>query len=363
MIDYQPAMPVRMRRSLFALTAAILLIVTRAPLHADLLVLGYFSDYVDALRAQAGIPGLIATIVGADDILWEHPSGQQNIERFVAARADTPYQLDGLTQVTMASVVLRCVEDGYLSLDDTLGRFNPANPDAGATVRQILSHTVGSPSNLVFSYHPERYNSLVDVVTVCTGESLRATIAAGLDRFHMFDSIPGLDTAGMAAPPVGISQQTMDRYASVLPRLATPYAVDAQKHATPSQYTTTTLTGSGGFITTARDYAQFDLALRGNVLLTQDTLQSAWRAPLNASGVPLPHGLGWFVQNYNGEKVVWQFGVSDNASSSLLITVPSRQLTLILLANSDGLVKSLPLAAGDVTASPFANVFLGLFVR
>ncbi len=352
-----------MRRSLLVLTAAILLLVTRAPLHADLLVYGYFSDYVDALRAQTGIPGMTATIVGGQDIVWEHPSGQQNIERSIAARADTPYPIDGLTQVTMASVILRCVEDGYVTLEDTLGRFNPTNPEAGSTIRQILSHTTGTPSDPVFAYHPERYNLLADVVTVCTSGSFRSTVAAGLDRFAMFDSIPGLDVARMPPPVPGITNQTIDHYATVLPRLATPYAVDAQKRATPSQYTTTTLTGSTGLITTARDYAQFDLALRNNVLLKQDTLLTAWRAPVGSNSVPLPHGLGWFVQSYNGEKVVWQFGVSDNASSSLVVTVPSRQLTLILLANSDGLAKSLSLAAGDVTASPFAKVFLGLFVR
>src|SRR5438445_61407 len=117
-----------MRRSLLAVTAAVLLIVARAPLHADLLVYGAFGEYVDALRAQAGIPGMTATIVGIEDVLWEHPSGQQNIDRAIPARADTPYQLDGLTQVFMASLVLRCVEDGYATLDDTLARFNPTNP-------------------------------------------------------------------------------------------------------------------------------------------------------------------------------------------------------------------------------------------
>jgi hypothetical protein len=69
------------------------------------------------------------------------------------------------------------------------------------------------------------------------------------------------------------------------------------------------------------------------------------------------------VQNYRGETVVWQFGVSANASSSLVVTVLGRGLTLILLANSDGLVKPYPLAAGDLTASPFGRLFLGLFVR
>ena len=73
--------------------------------------------------------------------------------------------------------------------------------------------------------------------------------------------------------------------------------------------------------------------------------------------------MGWFVQTYNGEKVVWQFGMAENASSSLMIMLPARGLTLILMANSDGLVKLYSPANGDVTLSPFARLFLNLFVR
>ena len=38
-------------------------------------------------------------------------------------------------------------------------------------------------------------------------------------------------------------------------------------------------------------------------------------------------------------------------------------LTLILLANSSGLARPFSLEAGDVTVSPFARLFLGIFVR
>jgi len=38
-------------------------------------------------------------------------------------------------------------------------------------------------------------------------------------------------------------------------------------------------------------------------------------------------------------------------------------LTAILLANSDDLVKPFALASGDLTASPFGRLVLGLLVR
>ena len=130
-----------------------------------------------------------------------------------------------------------------------------------------------------------------------------------------------------------------------------------------SRYSAITLTPSSGLISTVRDLAKFDLAIRKGVQLRAETLALAWSAPTGAGGQRLPHGMGWFVQSYNGEPIVWQFGVSDNGSSSMILTAPFRGLTLILLANSSGLARPFSLEAGDVTVSPFARLFLGIFVR
>ena len=75
----------------------------------------------------------------------------------------------------------------------------------------------------------------------------------------------------------------------------------------------------------------------------------------------LPTGLGWFVQTYRGEPVVWHFGLIANGYSSLIVKLPSRHLTFILFANSDGLSSTAQLDAGDVTRSVFATLFLRIY--
>ena len=65
----------------------------------------------------------------------------------------------------------------------------------------------------------------------------------------------------------------------------------------------------------------------------------------------------------NGSLFVPIHWSDTNASSALVLTLPARGITLILVANSDGLAKPASLAAGDVTVSPFARVFLGLVVK
>ena len=359
-----------MRRSFLFLTIAALLLVRQPTKAQDLslrrlvdtpLVLRSLGDYFESLRAQAGIPGLAASIIGPDEVLWEQAFGRQDNERFIATRPDTPFHLDGLTQIFTATLTMRCVEEGRLSLNDRIGQFKADSPDANATIRQVLTHTSGASDNPAFAYRLDRLEPLARAIRACTDNSFRETLGDLLERLAMVDSVPGPDMVHPELLTEGIpSPSAVKRYEGVLERLATPYTVSPKGLASPSQYATTTVTPGGGLISTVRDFAEFDLALKDGVLLRPETLAEMRRAPVGANGVRLPHGIGWFVQTYNSETIVWQFGVSPNASSSLVVTVPARGITLILLANSDGLVKPFTLTAGNVTASPFVRLFLGL---
>lgn len=343
----------------FALAVAPLAAQQPQP-RADLLF-ARFESYLEALRVQAGIPGLAAAIVGPGEIAWGRGFGHQNVERALPATPATPFYVDGLTQTFTASLVLRCVEEGRLALDDRIDRYAAAGPEGNLTIRQVLSHTSPTPAGLVYVQRPDRLEWLKPAIRACTGDSFRETMAGLLARLAMAESVPGADAVRLTPPEAGIPDPlTVERYALALGRVATPYAVPWPGRVTPTEHPVTTLGAAGGLIASVRDMAQFDLALKSGVLLRSDTLALAWSRPFSRGEQPLPHGLGWFVQNYKGERVIWQFGVTPNASSSLVISVPAEGLTLILLANSDGLARWFPLAAGNVTVSPFARVFLGL---
>jgi CubicO group peptidase (beta-lactamase class C family) len=354
-----------MRRSLLALAAGLLLL-GYAPLQADDFVYSKFGDYLEALRVQTGIPGLAAAVVGRTDVLWERGFGYQDLAKALPMRPDTPIHIDGLTQTFTATYILGCKEDNRFALDEAIGPYVPDAPEPAATFRQLLSYTTPTTGGLAFNYRPERLAPLATVVHRCEQMSYRATSAVLFGRLAMVNSVPGPDVLSVLEPPdPGQPDQEREHYTAVLERLATPYAIDSQRRANVTQYSATTITPSSGLISTAHDLAQFDLALRSGLLVRPETLAEAWRQPIDpTTGKPLPHGLGWFVQGYNGEPVIWQFGTGGEAgSSSMLISLPSRGTTLILLANSTGLTKAFALDKGDVTVSPFARVFLTLFAR
>jgi len=119
---------------------------------------------------------------------------------------------------------------------------------------------------------------------------------------------------------------------------------------------------AGGVITTVLDLAKFDLALDRGVLITAQS-RTAMMTPAHASsGATHPYGLGWFVQEHRGRRLVWHAGWWDDAYSALYLKIPDLGLTFIILANSEGIWWDNPLDRAEVERSPFAQSFLRTFV-
>jgi len=316
--------------------------------------------YLEPLREQAGIPGMSGVVVQDGTIVWEAGFGFQNVASRVRATPDTPYLVADLSQTLAAILVLQCAEQKRMYLDDPASKYGVSLPEPNATLRQILSHTSADPPGAAFLYSPERYLQLTSAVEWCAPQPYRKSVAHRiLNRLAMKDSVPGTDLKDSTVVPEDLFDPAdLDRYHQTLDRMAVAYKVDGKGRPERSDLAPDGISAAGGLVSTVRDLALLDNALDSTVLLTQDTLATAWTPTNNPDGDPFPTGLGWFVQFYRGERVVWHFGFLPNAYSALMIKLPARHLTFILLANSDRLSAPFQLASGDVTRSVFATLFL-----
>jgi hypothetical protein len=232
-------------------------------------------------------------------------------------------------------------------------RWNSSFPES-ATLAQVLSHS----STGSFQYDPARYAALTPVLEDCGDEPLPPGVANAIfNRFGMSASVPGHDLLENPASRQFFTSGDYGRYASTLGRVAAAYKVDASRRATKADYAKPSLTTATGIVSTVRDLVRFDTALDAGALIESDTRNAAWQRVGSS-----PAGLGWFVHSHNGERIVWHFGLARDAYSALYIKVPGRKLTLILLANSDGLAAPYSLSNGDLSPSLFAQLFLKLFV-
>jgi CubicO group peptidase (beta-lactamase class C family) len=331
-----------------------------APASAQTLALTYtlFRDYLDSYREQYGIPGLSAAVVQGGQVVWSIGLGRQDVEANVTARADTAYFIGNLSQIFGATLLLRkCYDEDTLELKDEIVRWVPSYGGPAATVGQVLTHQ--SPSG-AYAFDADRFSSLTAVIEECADLPYRHALAGEIfDRIPMPRSVPGRALDGALNPwGISFSADRLARYNDVLGQMARHYRLDRGQ---PVRVTVPPLPADAatGTITSALDLAEFDIALRAPGLLSREALTVAWTQAGGPS--PLPTGLGWFVQNYNNEPLVWQFDLTRDVASSLMVKLPARDLTFIVLANSDGLTRSSGLASGDGLASPFVKLFLRFF--
>jgi CubicO group peptidase (beta-lactamase class C family) len=324
--------------------------------------LSVLETYLDALRQQAGIPGMSGLVLRDGSVVWEKGFGFQDVGAHIAATPDTPYLVGDMSQTIASALVLECVEQRRFGLDDPFQQaFGLTAPEATATARQLLSHASSDPAaKNGFLYSPGRYDNLTALMEWCAPQPYRKSVGHRiLDRLAMTDSVPGTDllNPNLQLPDGLFTPDEIAHYRSQLAKLAVPYKLN-NGHTDRSDVPLLAMTASNGLVSTVRDLSQLDRALDARLLLLDDTLQAAWTPVVAPGGGPTPMGLGWFVQYYHGERIVWHFGYVPNAYSALWLKIPGRNLTFILLANSDGLSAPFDLAQGDVTRSVFASLFL-----
>lgn len=325
---------------------------------AQTLTFNVFERYINSYREQFGIPGLSAVVIQGGETVLKMGSGKQDVEANVAATVDTPYFIGNLAQIFGSTLLLeKCYDQDTLELRDEVTRWVPTYPEPATTVAQLLTHQ--SPTG-PYAYDPGRFASLTSVIEECADLPYRHVLADEIfDRLAMTRSVPGRALDGVLYPGgASFSPAELARYNGVLGQMARHYRLD---RGLPVRTAVPALPAdaSTGTITTALDLAEFDKALRLPGLLSRDALTTAWTQAGGQS--PMPTGLGWFVQNYNNEPLVWQFDFTRDVSSALIVKLPARDLTFIVLANSDGLTRTSGLAAGDALTSPFVKLFLLFF--
>lgn len=357
-----------MRKLLSALACGLLAFATtttsgQQPIFTPYGVVPVLDAYLEALRAQTGIPGMSAALVRNGAVLWEKGYGFQNVATRERATPSTPYMIGDASGTLAGILLLQCVEQRHLELDRPLGQYGIDIPERTATLRDLLSHRQNETQGEPFLYSPERYDQLTAVMEWCAPQPYRKSVSHRIiNRLAMVDSVPGTDLADPELPlPEGLYDPLeLDRYRRVLARMAPGYRVETRSRVERTELPPSAMSAAGGLVSTVRDLAKLDGALDTKLLLLEDTLAQAWHPATGYRGTQIPTGLGWFVQSYNGQRVVWHFGMVPNAYSSLIIKLPERNVTFILLANSDKLASPFQLPAGDVTRSLFATLFLKL---
>jgi CubicO group peptidase (beta-lactamase class C family) len=319
---------------------------------------------LEDLRGLLVIPGISAAIVKDQKLVWARGFGFADYEKRIPATENTPYRIASLTKTFASTLVMQLVEQGKVSLDDSMSKYSADFKDDSVKVRHILSHTSEGVPGEKYKYSGDRFAYLDAVIEKTTGKTFREFLTSNvLQKLKMSDSVPGQDV--LEQPNIlkaTLDAKTLRRYENVLGRLAKPYTLYGDSQIILSPYPIKRITTAADFVSTVIDLAKYDAAIDRNLLLRKETQNAAWTPAISNGGQALPYGLGWFSQNYQGVKLIWHYG-QWQTFSALYLKVPEKNLSFILLANSNALSSPFGLGAtGDITKSAFALTFLRMFV-
>ena len=239
-----------------------------------------------------------------------------------------------------------------MSLDDPVSKYGIALPNSGdIRIRHLLSHTSEGVPGSRYAYSGNRFSLLDSVIARAAGKSFAAAVQERIVvPLGLRHTAPTPQSAAFAV--TGLDSATY------LANVAPGYTWHDGRFV-PTAYETS-FSSAAGMTASARDYAAFSMAMDRDAFLKPATRTLAYTAVVGPSGAIFPYGLGWFVTDYRGVRVIWHYGYWT-ASSTLIIKVPSQGLTFVLFANTDGLSAPYPLGAGRLEASPWAREFLETF--
>ena len=108
----------------------------------------YVDSVANAAVTEHRTAGVSVAIVKKGRTLLAKGYGFADLENDVPANAETVYRIGSITKQFTAAGIMRLMEQGKLSLEDTLQKFLPSFPTQGnrVTVRHLLTHTSGIKS-------------------------------------------------------------------------------------------------------------------------------------------------------------------------------------------------------------------------
>src|SRR5829696_3082582 len=311
---------------------------------------------VEEKRVANGIPGLSLVIVKDDRVVYMKGLGFKDFERKVPVTPDTLFAIGSSSKAFTAMLLAMAADAGKLSLDDPPKKFLPyfklQDPEADAkiTLRDLLSHSSGlnrtdlawvsgalnreevirvaaqaKPTAKLrekFQYQNVMYAAAGEIVGRVENSTWEKLIA---ERTFMPSGLKGSDTS------VAEMQKARDYSYGYVYEEGTKETRRVPMRDFPA------VAPAGAINSSARDMAQWlRLMLGGGVFggrrLVSEKNFAELLKPHNKITDKISYGLGWFLREWNGHKVVEHGGNIDGFNATVAM-MPDQHLGFALLTN------------------------------
>lgn len=304
------------------------------------------TDQVDQLFADydsEGMPGAAVMVISDGEAVLSRSYGLASVEEGIPVQSGTNFRLASVTKQFTATAVLMLVEEGKLSLDDSIRKFFPAFPEFAddITIRYLLQHNSGLEDYepIYGDPFPEQIldRGVVEIIAFTEdtyfppGSEYRYSNSA-----YAILAVLVEDLSGMSFPeflderifrPVGMTSTVAYRKGeTTVPNRSFGYTVEGRLVEDADQSAWSAVLGDGGIYSSVEDLARWDAALYDNDLLSDEMWRQAWTPGLE------DYGFGWRIDEYKGHDRQHHSG-STSGFRNFMQRFPEERMTVIVLTN------------------------------
>jgi CubicO group peptidase (beta-lactamase class C family) len=311
---------------------------------------------IDQKRQELGVPGASLVIVKDDRIIYMKGLGLKDFERKLPVTPDTLFAIGSASKAFTAMLAVMSADEGKLSLDDSPKRFLPyftlRDTDAAAriTLRDLLAHRSGlNRTDLAMVTGVLNREELIKVAGVAkptaklgekfqyqnvmytaAGEAVARAQNSTWDRLIVTKIFRPL---GMTASDTTVAAMQKSRDFS----FGYDYNATTKVTRRLPQREIPAAAPAGAINSTVRDMAQWLRLMLGNGvvngrrMVSEKGFDELVRKQMNVAGT-VDYGLGWFLRQWNGHKVIEHGGNIDGFNAQVAM-MPDQRLGFVLLTN------------------------------
>lgn len=325
--------------------------------------LAEFETYVETTAARYEIPGAVVIVIKDNDIVLAKTLGLRQMGQPEPVTLATTFAVGSTAKAMNSMLLASLVDDGLLAWDQPVKEVWPnfTLSDAGHAgqmrVRDLLNMGSGLPrKDLVWSgagltaeqlmesiavlpiYAPIGQRYYYNNQLVATGGYIGALAAGG--EYGQLGPAYARQLKQRVFDPIGMDSATTSLEAVLArPNTAIPHDYTLFGQVVPTHYhVDASITPAGGVYATGLDMAKFLITqMNGGVtgagrrVVSAENLAETHR-PQTEITDDLSYGMGWFIEDYRGIKLIWHDGDVLGFKSQLTV-IPEADVGLVVLTN------------------------------
>ena len=303
------------------------------------------------------IPGLSFAVIKNDRVLKTGALGSINLELNVPATTASVYEIGSLTKQFTSMAIMLLAEEGKLTIEDKISSYFAGSPSAwnNITIRHLLNHTSGIQNHVALPGYLGRFKSNM----FGEPQASQKEIAEWFFQLPQ-EFTPGetwsYDNTGYYLLGLIVEKAAQQNYWDFLEeRIFIPLGMRSTRNTDTKDLVANRASGylwngsayqnqpvlwsfvgfsAGSLMSTVEDLAKWDAALYTDKLVKKSTLDQMWQPARGPRGELLPFncGFGWFVDHFNGHRILQHSGGTPGFSS-VMYRFPDDSLTVVLLTN------------------------------